>query len=313
MNVKLSTALASEGKYANISPEKLELMGKQAANALIEKGISLNESISKLAASHNDINQEQIKRVCEFANTAVYLSKHDMAKNAGAGHSYPEFDLADPNRVIQDLSDGTKSTVTTKVDADYSRLPLKEKTSSAKSSAEKALEDLFMSKTASDLDFSEDTAINEVMAAKDQLRGLQGHLNNACEQFDLMFKEASAEFYEISKRHMLDGGSFVDIVKAAQATGADDGDVNNILTPVIKTLISEKVASAKALREQMRGLEKLSHRVVNEEHPLVKAACTILSAAEECETAVHGLHEVEAGLERVNSFIKEKLSARASR
>lgn len=313
MSAKLSTDLAKKGKYANVSPEMLEMMGKSAANTFIEKGVSLNESISKLAAAHNDISQEQVMRICEFANTAVYLAKHDMAKTAGSKESYPEFDLADPNRVIQDLSDGTKSTITTKVDSDYSKLPLKAKTASAESPAEKALQELFMPKTAEDLDFSKQTAIDEVMTAKNNLKDLRDHLRSSGEQFDLMFKEASAEFYELSKRHMLDGGSFVDIVKAAQATGASDVEVNSTLTPVIKNLVQEKVATSKELSFQMRALEKVAHRTINPEHPMVKAAGTVVESGREINKVAHGLSEVEEGLKQVNSFIKEKLSAGTSR
>jgi len=342
---KLSTALAKEGKHANVSPEMLEMMGKSAANTFIEKGISLNESISKLAAAHDDISQEQVKRICEFANTAVYLAKHDMSKTAGSKESYPEFDLADPNRVIQDLSDGTKSTVTTKVDADYSRLPQKVKESkgpfdiepeyigamaatvpvaligralmkkraSAESPAERALEELFMPKTAEDLDFSKQSAIDEVMAAKDQLNGLRHHLQVSGEQFDMMHKEASEEFYELSKRHMMSEGSLVDLVKAAQATGATGTEVNEVLAPVIKRLVQEKVASAKELSSQMVGLEKVAHRTINPSHPMVKAAGAIVSANQEMGKIAYGLQGVEDGLKNVNSFIKEKLSAGSSR
>lgn len=346
---KLSTALAKEGKHANVSPEMLEMMGKSAANTFIEKGISLNESISKLAAAHDDINQEQVKRICEFANTAVYLAKHDMSKTAGSKESYPEFDLADPNRVIQDLSDGTKSTVTTKVDADYSRLPQKVKESMVKEAkgpfdiepeyigamaatvplaligrallkkkasidkAEEALEDLFMPKTAEDLDFSKQSAIDEVMSAKDQLNGLRHHLSVSGEQFDMMHKEASEYFYELSKRHMMSEGSLVDIVKAAQATGATGEEVNEVVTPVIKRLMREKVASSADLSSQMSGFVKVAHRTINQEHPMVKAAGAIVSANQEMDKIAHGLQGVEDGLRNVNSFIKEKLSARTSR
>ena len=342
---KLSTALAKEGKHANVSPEMLEMMGKSAANTFIEKGVSLNESISKLAAAHDDISQEQVKRICEFANTAVYLAKHDMSKTAGSKESYPEFDLADPNRVIQDLSDGTKSTITTKVDADYSRLPQKVKESkgpfdiepeyigamaatvpialigralmkkkaSVESPAERALEELFMPKTAEDLDFSKQSAIDEVMAAKDQLNGLRHHLSVSGEQFDMMHKEASAEFYELSKRHMMDGGSFADIVKVAEATGAMASEINDVLTPVIKGLVKEKVASFDKLSSQMKDLEKVAHRSINPEHPMVRAAGAIVSANQEMDKIAHGLQGVEDGLRNVNSFIKEKLSAGTAR
>jgi hypothetical protein len=346
MNNESSIALLSKGKSANISPEKLEMMGKEAANIFIEKHISLNESISKLAAAHDDISQEQIKRVCEFANTAVYLAKHDMAKTAGSSSSYPEFDLADPNRVIQDLSDGTKSTVTTKVDADYSRLPQKVKTSSAEkkvvridrmkgangkpnycvhhysdgtssgptttktaSPAEMALEELFTSKTAEDLDYSKDTAVNEVMAAKEQLIGLRDHLRSAGEQFDLLRKESASELYELSKRFMMDGGSFADIGKVAYAVSQSQDEMANLLDPIIKGLLKEKVSSASELKLGIRGMEKVAHRTVNPEHPMMKVAAAVLVADREMEKVAQGLKEVTAGLNEVNSFIKEQLRA----
>ena len=312
---KISADLTNKNTFARISPEMLELMGKSAANTFMQDGVSLNESISKLAAAHNDISQEQIKRICEFANTAVYLAKHDMAKTAGAKESYPEFDLADPNRVIQDLSDGTKSMITTKVDADYSKLPAKMKTASVSLSSvrvERAFEELFTAKTAEeDLDYSKDTAINEVMAAKDQLRGLRDHLSATNEQYDLLHKEASAEFYELSKRHVLGEGFFRDIVKAAAATGATGEEVSNILHPVVVGFLREKVASAAELSEGVRVLEKRasseSHRVINPAHPLVRAADTILMTSREMEKAAYGLRDVDAGLLQVNSFIRSQL------
>lgn len=310
---KLSTALAKEGKHANITPESLELMGKSAANIFIEKGVSLNESISKLAASHNDISQEQIKRVCEFANTAVYLAKHDMAKTAGSKESYPEFDLADPNRVIQDLSDGTKSTITTKVDATYSRLPLKEKTSSAKSPAEKAFEEMFQSKTAEDLSFSKDTAINEVMSAKEDLKSLRDHLSSTGEGLDLLHKEASEQFYELAKRHMLSDGSYADINKIAHDVSGNAQEAMAMLTPVVKRLVQEKVASGIGLLNQVKGMQKVAHRTLNDEHPMVKAASAIIQTGREIEKIAVGLREVDGGLKEVNAFIKEKLSAGSSR
>ena len=313
---KLSSDLARDEKHANISPDVLELMGKQAANIYMDKGISLNESVSKLAAAHDDINQEQIKRICEFANTAVYLAKHDQSKTAGSKESYPEFDLADPNRVVQELSDGTKSTITTKVDSDYSKQPeKKEKTSmvktasvsSAKASAERAFEEMFTAKTAEDLEFSKDTAISEVMSAKDQLKGLRDHLSSAGEQFDLMHKEASEEFYELSKRHIMNGGSFADISKAASASGGNVTQTNAILTPVIMRLVTEKVASVQSLKEQMKGLEKVAHRSINPDHPLVQTAGTVRASANEIEKIAQGLKEVDIELGKVNDYIKTAL------
>mgnify|MGYP003353403588 CR=1 FL=1 len=78
-----------------------------------QQGQYRREAVAKLASAVPDMNAEQVKRVCEYANTNVYLALHDKNKTAGAGSSYPQFELADPSRVIQDLSDGAKPTVIT--------------------------------------------------------------------------------------------------------------------------------------------------------------------------------------------------------
>lgn len=315
MSEKLSSMDLQNVKHADLSPEMMELMGKQAANLFIEKGVALNETIVKLASAHEDINQEQLKRICEFANTSAYLAKHDQNKTAGAKVSYPEFELADPNRVIQDMSDGAKPTILTKVDTDYGKLPeKKQKVSSARSDA--LLEELFQVKEAqarADLDFSKDTAINQVMGAKEELVALRETLTASNERLDLMQKEAEAEFYETAKRHCLDEGSFADVIKAAQATGASDVQVKDVLRPVIVGFTKEKVSSVRDMADDVKSLTKISHRIINPDHPMVKAAGAVIDCEQQRTTISKGLEQVETQLEKVNSFIKEKLSAGAIR
>ena len=113
MSNDLVNYLSSTGQHAKLSPEALEMMGKQAANMFLDTGLSLNEAVVKIASEHHDINVEQLKRVAEFANTAVYLAKHDQSKTAGDSTSYPQFELADPARIVQDMSDGARPTVVT--------------------------------------------------------------------------------------------------------------------------------------------------------------------------------------------------------
>src|SRR6266496_1368922 len=107
----------------DISAEQLELMGRQAASLYLDERIALNDGVAKLASEHPGINHEQIKRVVEFANTAVYLALHDKNKVAGTTSSYPQFDVADPIRIIQDMDVAVDRTVTIHVDTDYSRQP----------------------------------------------------------------------------------------------------------------------------------------------------------------------------------------------
>lgn len=315
MSSELHSYLSSSRHHASISPESLELMGKQAANMFLNEDVSLNEGVAKLAAEHPDINHEQVKRVCEFANTAVYLARHDQSKTAGAESSYPQFPLADPARIIQDLSDGARPTVVTPTDADYGRQPeKKQKVSSSK--ADELLAELFQTKEAqarTGIDFSKESGVQEVMDAKGSLTSLRDSLSSTGEGFDLSFKEASAEYYDTVKRHILDGGDFVDVLAGAKTAAIGDERLAEVLGPVIDGLLREKVATAHVLVRSTKALEKVAHRVVNENHPLVVLPRTLGSLDVEIDKIAHSLKDVDSQLSRVNGFIKEQFFAGQAR
>lgn len=299
---ELSSYLLSGKHHASISPETLEMLGKKAATAFLSDNIPLNDAIAKLAAEHHDISPEQIKRVVEFANTSVYLAKHDQAKTAGSEHSYPQFELADAGRIIQDMSDGARPTVVTKTDIDYNRQAQKPKLSSAP--LEQALADLF--KTASEeQDYSEETIASQLLAAKDLLTGLRDNLVDTYNQHEGVFKEAAADFYSQAKNHLMDGGSLAEVVIAAQSTGADSDTVNQVMGPVVQRLISEKVASPLALKRDMAALDKVAHRIVNPEHDLVKSFSATILAGHEMKVASMALGEISEELSQVQDFLKK--------
>lgn len=294
--------------HAKLSPESLELMGKSAANMFLNEGVRLNEGIAKLAGEHADISHEQVKRVCEFANTAVYLAKHDQNKTAGMSSSYPQYELADPARVIQDLADGARPTVVTRTDVDYGRPP--EKVFRHSPETEKALHDLFRtSSSQEDLSFSKESAVSEVIDAKHSLVALKENLESVGERCDLMHKEASAVYYDLVKRHLLDGGDFVDVVVAARSSGVKEAMANEILSPVVEGLLLEKVASHKILKQSVRTLSKFAHRVVNEQHPLVTTFREIASLEIEIEKIAVGILDVDQQLKKVNDFIRVTFDA----
>lgn len=292
--------LLSGKSNAKLSAESLELMGKQAANLYLDKGIELNDGIAKLAGEHPDISVEQIKRIAEFANTAVYLAKHDQNKTAGSEHSYPQFELADAGRIVQDLSDGARPTVVTKTDVDYSRQAKKEKTSSPET--ESALVELF--KTASgEKDFSPETVVNELMAAKDLLIGLRQNIGDLYNQHEGLFKEATTDFYNNVKTYLLDGGSFGEVVAALDSVASDD--LHNHLEPIVAGLLRDKVASVQELKKQYAEVEKIAHRTVDPEHPLILSYSAMVLSGEELQKTALALDEVGDELKTLNDFIKE--------
>lgn len=314
MSDNLTSYLLNDARHANISPEGLELMGKAAANLFLDRGVALNEAVVKLASEHDDITQEQVKRVCEFANTAVYLAKHDKNKTAGAASSYPQFELADPNRVIQDLSDGARPSIITPTDISYGQQPLKkEKVSSA--FVDEQLAEMFgatdqgRTKLAS---FTSETAEKEIMDAKNALVGLKQNLEHHAEQFDFALKEASVQYYDLMKRHLLDGGSFVDFMTSAIATGVSHEKIAAITQPFVEKLLSEKVTTADTLENDLSHLHKIASRVVNEAHPFVTTFKSVVAIDDEITKVATALDDVEAQLRTINGFIKETFLAGSS-
>jgi hypothetical protein len=305
---ELSEFLLSSGHKSSLSPEKLELLGKEAANLFLDKGVALNQGIAKLAGAHDGINLEQVKRVCEFANTSVYLAYHDKNKIAGAESSYPQFELADPARVFQDLSDGAMPTKLTQTDVDYGKQPLKQKTSSAKTI--QVFEDTFgLDKTAH---VTEESAVQDVMGTKDDLTSLRASLLNSGEQLDMLKAAAEAEYYNAVKTHLLEGNNFADVVNAADNCGVAGDKVAEILTPMFTKLVDEEVITLDKVSSVLRdreSLEKLSHRILNDEHPFISTLRAIAAADAEIDKVAASLDDIDDSLIAVNRFIRENFFA----
>lgn len=299
----LSDFLISGGTRRSLSPERLEMMGKEAAQLFIDKGVPLSTSIVKIAGAESDINAEQVKRICEFANTAVYLSHHAMNKTAGSETSYPQFELADPSQVTMQIFGAPKDAVS--VDISYSQRPEQTKTASAK--LEGALAELFGADKEKTAAVSVESAAVDVMEAKDHLASLIDNLSDSLAQLETMHKEASDAYYTAVRTHLMEGESFTDVVNAAAHAGVDPSRSVPVLTSVTQRLIEEKIASIDQLEVQNTNeeLDKVAHRVVDLEHPLVNELRAICEIDEEREKVAAAVEEVKAQLGVVQSFIRE--------
>ena len=82
---------ASPGGYTK---EDFALMGKRASRLYREKGISLNEAVTKIASENSDMTQDHIKRVIEQTNISTFESFFKE------GDKKAEFDVADPDVIL---------------------------------------------------------------------------------------------------------------------------------------------------------------------------------------------------------------------
>lgn len=290
-----------------LATDTLENMGKRAANLLLDHGVPLNEGIRKVASEYNDINHDQIKRVVEFANIASYLAQHDKNKTAGAESSYPQFELADASVIIASMNKEASQTIESPTSSDYGRSsPKKEKMASDKSDA--LLSELFgiaeAEKRAS-ADYSFDTGVDELMSTKHTLKDLKSHLGHSLDTLLETQKVASDEYYDLVKRHMLDGGDFSHVMAAVRSTEAEDEKIAEVIKPVVERLLTEKVASSKQLNQAIRNLEKVAFRVVNPNHPMVTSFSAIVLMNQEIEKTSAALANIQSQSEIVQKAIQE--------
>jgi hypothetical protein len=304
---KLAEFLTSDRLQPSVAPEVLELLGKQAAAAYLEHGTPPTRTIVKLASEGNRYTAEHIKRICELANQSIYLGIHDKNKVASAGSSYPQFPLADPTQVVQQLTVAAKPVVEGSVDPSYGSLPNEKKASIN----DEQLAELFGQPT--QIDFSSETVATDITALKDSMRGLKDNLTHLADQHDNVAKYASEKYYDEVKRHMLDGGSIADVVNAAQTTGLSAEKVATVINPVVTRLMQEKVAGAHTLKHQLKSLEKLAHRQVNPEHPFVALVSEIADANDTIAMCSVKIAEANEAIHDIDEFIKGNLRALASR
>lgn len=97
-------------------------LGKLAATAYLNKQIPLNKSLMKIAQEHQ-LNNNQVKRVCEFANHIVTASLYKKAQKTESGDCYIEFPLADAGEVMKGLNKPAARKATGPDDYDLNRLP----------------------------------------------------------------------------------------------------------------------------------------------------------------------------------------------
>lgn len=81
-----------------------------------QNGAPLNELATKTARD-NGLNPEQIRRLCRNANTKAFEQKHASLK--GEADRTPNFELADPEAVIQQLHQTIEQASTKHAEAEY--------------------------------------------------------------------------------------------------------------------------------------------------------------------------------------------------
>jgi hypothetical protein len=221
---------------------------------------------------HAGLSPEQVRRVCEFANTDAFL--REFKKESGANHKVVDFDggPADPSVVLGDLNDGGGGTVFDRGTLDYHMPPTEKHASDER--AEAALTAAFGPGEAV-LPFENPLA--DVMEFRDKAAGAYEHLSAQVSGLETAFDDLSERLYFQVKQAALGGSSLGEISQVLEVGAPSDEYMKIAFEMMTPRLLKEGVFLS--IDAAVASLDKVaSRRMVNREHPLV----SVMTEYSEC-------------------------------
>jgi len=200
-----------------VEPKELEKLGERISKDYVQKHITLNEGLKKVA-SEQGLNKQQLRRVAESANVSTYLALIKTAEE-----KYLKFDLADAELAHEE---------TVKVGKE--EIPMYDYTLDTPDTEVSSIFDLYKKAEVSlhsDLEIenivkhrdSIKTSSGDFVKKSEYLQGVVEYLNDNFVQTQGSFTTDVEELETLVKQAVLEGTTFADIsgiIKtAAECTG----------------------------------------------------------------------------------------------
>lgn len=281
-----------------VSGEHLEVLGKHAAAKWSSGEYStLTEAVTE-TVKKAQLSPEQVKRVCEFANTSAFLGEF---KKEGMNHRVVDFDAgpANPSDIIKDLNDGGGGSVFDRGTSDYNQPPDGKKTASAED--ESALAEAF---SAREVNLPYADPLHDIVSLKDKLAGAVDHIHAQVSGLEVAYGEVAARTYHEVKQAALSGVPLGDIMFAWQTVAPSDDHIKVAFSLMAPRLLREGVFNSLEQMTESVDAKTASAQVVNKEHPLIgefSEFCDVITKLAELRVA---RQELRSHLSEVNTFIK---------
>ena len=253
-----------------ISEIELKMLAKEASKKFLDKGTSLNESISKIAEERK-MNPHQLARVCEAANLDTYNAMWDREKTGSF-----TFDLADQEKIAADLS-GSKSLLLDEYNNDFQSikdlLPSDKQIETSKHAEKTAAANFLKESSKQEVEVST-TKIRKLMS---KLAQSIEELNSASFELDIMRKEAELRIKDIIKTAALRGENIQMAYLAAIATYPEKiASTRELFSRILTELQPHGIdftKRAEIMNEDAEG--NRSPKVVNKQHAMLRHLDTI--------------------------------------
>jgi hypothetical protein len=296
--------LAQQKAAKNIDPEQLESMGKRAAARFGEGGCSLSEAVVEIVKEAR-LAPEQVKRVCEFANTSAYLQEFE--KSGEQRNVTFDGGPADPSYVLKELNDGSSPAIHQVKTAAI--IDSKELWGSTKYRAyDHILAEAFgtsesLSKEASmvvEHDHATRALPGEELAdLKIRLEGMRDDFKSKYASSGVLLHDVRSDLCNTVQQEVMGGTPMTDIARAWYGT-ADAPIVKEAMKMVVGHL--QTVGMQKEASWNLGG--PVPQRVVNPEHPVVERFVALTKISHEHRKLEHALDIVKEQLEDVNAKLR---------
>ena len=303
----LKAARTSETS-ARVSPERLESMGKRAAETW-RAGLhdNLSEAVVQ-AVKTAGLTREQVRRVVEFTNHEAFLREFQK-EGAHRVVDFGDHGPADPAYVLQVLNNGAHGGHPVEHNvSDYNSPPTSSKEASA--AEEDALRDMFGAPPP-ELPYA--APLGEADRLRVKLAGIRDHLTSQLTGLERAYADLSDQLHWHVKQAALNGVSLGEVMSAWEPIAPSEAHIKAAFELLAPRLLREGVFSS---QEEMFGsLDKTASAgmVVNPTHPLIEsfdAYCECLSKLAETRAE---RAEVITGLSQLTDFVKNADAVGAGR
>jgi len=282
--------LAQQKAARPVDPEQLEMMGKRAASLHATQGTTLSDAVVEIV-KEAFLAPEQVKRVCEFANTSAYLSEFE--KSGQMRNITFEGGPADPGRVLQDLNDGSNPAVHQIKHADYSPPAGSYKDDQpVVADEEAAFAAAFgLAKAAAD-HTARAKPIEEVYDLRVRLEGMRDDMLSKLSSSQVLLDTVKEDLCQATKQEVLGGSSLSDIAQAWSGYTPTAEMLKEAVSLTCHHLREHQVLDREGLIDSMNKTASAGS-IPNPSHPVVERFIALTKVAQK-----HG--ELQAAIEMVN-------------
>ena len=291
--------LAQQEAARSVDPEQLESFGKKAAAYYLEHKGMLNDAVVETVKEAR-LSPEQVKRVCEFANTAAYLGEFEKA---GEQRNVTfEGGPANPSVVLKDLNDGSSPTP--------AQIKLGSSAEAPPDYRHKQVDELLygafggnggMEKTAKAHSLHANP-VEDLADLRINLQAMETDFISKTSSGDVVLEDMKGDLCKTAAQEVVNGTSLNDLIYA-WSRFAEPSKVKEAAAMVLSHLRERNFMDKPDLEGSLD--KRASTGVIpNPDHPVIEQFCAFAAVSHEQAKLAHALEITREQLAEVNSSLK---------